>query len=289
MIMMKKIGLYLGCVASTEQYGYELSIREVMPELGIELVDLDNISCCGAPIRSINLLMQMYMSARNIAICEERGLDMYAPCPQCHLSLTETKNRLNSSKELREKIVTKLKELEGLEYKGELKIYHTVDLLYDIVGIDKIKEKVKKPLKWNIACHYGCHTVRYSDVGRPDRAEHPYKMEEIIKTLGGNSWDYSEKLNCCGAPLMTTHKESALTKTGEKLKAVMDRGFDGLSIVCPYGGRMMDSKQEKAGNTIGEELSLPVFYLTQLVGLAIGKKPKELGLNLNLSAVNALR
>ena len=286
--MTRKLGLYPGCVMSTEQYAYEISIRKVIPEFGIELVDLDNTSCCGAPIRNVNMLMQMYLSARNIAICEEKRLDMYVPCSLGHLSLIETKNRLNNSKELRDKITRKLKEKEGLEYKGDITIYHTVDLLYDIIGLDEIKKKVKKPVKWKIACHYGCHTVRYSDAGRPDRAEHPNKMEEVIKAIGGETWNYSEKLNCCGAPLMVTHKEASLTKTGEKLKAIKDRGFDAVAIVCPYGGRMMDAKQDKAASTIGEKLGVPVFYLTQLIGLAMGKKPEELGLHLNLSPVDKL-
>jgi heterodisulfide reductase subunit B len=280
---MRKLGLYLGCVIPTEQYGYEMSIREIMPEFGIELVDLKNVSCCGTPLKNVNLVLQMYLSARNIAICESKGLDMFAPCPQCHLSLTETKQRLKNSDNLRKRIVTKLKDSEGLEYKGDLRIYHTLDLLYNEIGLDIIKKKVKKPLEWNIACHYGCHTVRYSDTERPDSAEHPFKMEEIIKTLGGKTQDYSEKLNCCGAPLMITHKESALTKAGEKLKAIQNRNFDVSAIVCPFGGRMLDSKQEKAGTTIGEKLNIPVFYLTQLIGLAMNKEHDKLGINLNLS------
>jgi len=285
---MKELGLYLGCTIPTEQYGYEMSIREIMPEFNIKLVDLENVSCCGAPIRSINLMIQMYLSARNIAICESKNLDMYAPCSQCHLSLSETINRLKNSDKLREKIVKKLREDEGLRYTGNLNIYHTLDLLYDEIGLDAIKKKVKKPINWSTACHYGCHTVRYSDIKRPDKAEHPDKMEEIIRTIGGKTKDYSEKLNCCGAPLMITHKESALTKAGEKIKAIQDRNFDVAAIVCPFGGRMLDSKQEKAGSTIGEKLNMPVFYLTQLIGLAIDKEENKLGINLNLSSDKVL-
>lgn len=283
---MRKLGLFLGCVIPTEQYGYEMSIREIMPEFGIDLVDLDDVSCCGAPLKSVNLVVQTYLSARNIAICESQGLDMYAPCSQCHLSLTETKNRLKNSSQFKEKIITKLKYSDGLDYKGDLNIYHTIDLFYDELGLDVIKKKVKKPLSWNIACHYGCQTVRYSDAGRPDRAEHPSKMEKIIWALGGKSQDYSEKLDCCGAPLMITHKEAALTKTGEKLKAIQKRNFDIVAIACPFGGRMMDSKQEESGFAIGEKLNIPIFYLTQLIGLAMGKDKNKLGMNLHLSSHN---
>ncbi len=285
---MKELGLYLGCTIPTEQYAYEMSIREIMPEFDVKLVDLENVSCCGAPIRSINLMMQIYLSARNIAICESKNLDIYAPCSQCHLSLTETIHRLKNSSKLREKIVKKLKEKEGLKYTGNLNVYHTLDLLYNEIGLDKIKKKVKKPIVWNIACHYGCQTVRYSDIKRPDKAEHPDKMEQIIKAIGGKTKDYSEKLNCCGAPLMITHKESALTKAGEKIKAIQDRNFDAAAIICPFGGRMLDSKQKKAAETIGEKLNIPVFYLTQLIGLAMNKDENKLGLNLNLSSEKIL-
>jgi heterodisulfide reductase subunit B len=121
--MIEKIGLYPGCVIPTEQYGYEMSIRKIMPKLGIELVDIENTSCCGAPFKSINLVMQTYLSARNLAIFEMKGLDIFAPCPQCHLSLTETKQRLEGSGELREKITSRLTEEEGLEYRGDVWIY----------------------------------------------------------------------------------------------------------------------------------------------------------------------
>ena len=281
---MKKVGLYLGCTIPTEQYGYEMSIREVIPEFGITLIDLEDISCCGSPLRSVNLMMQLYLSARNMAIYESEDLDIYAPCSQCNMSLMEAKNRLENSDELMNKIKNMLKEKEGLTYNGNINIYHTIDILYDIIGLKNIGKKVKNPLNWNIACHYGCHTVRYSDINRPDTAEHPYKMEEIIGVLGGKSKDYSEKLNCCGGPLMINQKESAYTKAGEKIKAVYDRNFDATAIVCPFGGRMLDSKQEKAVSTIGEKIKMPIFYLTQLIGLTMNKEPERLGINLNLNS-----
>jgi len=281
--MNKRIGLYPGCVMPTEQYGYEISIRQVLPELGIELIDVGNTSCCGAPFKNINIFMQTYLSARNIAVFEMKGLDIFTPCPQCNLSLQETKQRIEGSAELNERILTMLEEEEGLKYRGDAKIYQTLDLLHDVVGTAALAEKVIEPLDLNIACHYGCQTVRYTGAERPDIAEHPMKMERIITAIGGRTGDYSEKLNCCGGPLIITHRESSFTKAGEKIKAVKDRGFDALSIVCPLGGRVLDSKQDKASEMVGEKLDLPVFYLTQLVGLSLGKSPGELGIDLNRS------
>ena len=87
---MKELGLYLGCTIPTEQYGYEMSIRQIMPDFDIKLIDLENVSCCGTPLKSINLVMQMYLSARIIAICESRNLDIYTPVSYTHLRAHET-------------------------------------------------------------------------------------------------------------------------------------------------------------------------------------------------------
>jgi heterodisulfide reductase subunit B len=267
----------------TEQYGYELSIRKIFPEFGVELVDLQNISCCGAPMKSINLFMQTYLSARNMTIFEKKGLDIFTPCPQCNLSFLETKQRLEGSVELRDKINSMLEREEGLEYSGNVNIYHTLDLLHDVVGTELIAEKVTRTLDLRIACHEGCQTVRYTEMARPDGSERPSKMGRIITAIGGTTSYYSEELNCCGAPLLVTHKESAFTKAGEKLKAVKDRDFEVLSIVCPLGGSILESKQDRASAMIGEKSDLPVLYLTQLIGLSMGMNSSELGLKLNKS------
>ena len=285
-----RVGFFLGCVIPTEQYAYELSLRKLMPRLGVELVDLEGFSCCGAPLRSINQNLCKYLSIRNLAICSMAGVDILAPCPICHLALTEAKNLMTSQEtsEESERYKTMLAE-EGLEYKREITIYHTIDILHDVIGLDKIKENIVKPLgEVEFACHYGCHTIRPTDTGRPDSAEHPEKLENLLKLLGASSRTYPERLNCCGGPLILNLPDSALTKTGQKLKAVQDRGFAGLVDVCPWGHRLLDTRQKNAADTIGEKLDVPVFYLTQLIGLALGIKPEELGLNLNLSPINRI-
>ena len=93
---MKKFALYPGCVMPTEQYSYELSLREILPKLGIELVDLEGFSCCGEPLKSVNQLLTLSLAARNIAIAEKQGLDVFAPCPMCHLAMSECKRVLDA-------------------------------------------------------------------------------------------------------------------------------------------------------------------------------------------------
>ena len=167
---MKKFALYPGCVMPTEQYAYELSLREILPKLGIELVDLQGFSCCGEPLKSVNQLLTLSLAARNIAIAENEGLDVFAPCPMCHLAFSECKRVLDADETMKEKINGYLSD-DGVEYTGTAQILSILDTLYDEVGIRSIKEQVKTPLKnLSIATHYGCHLIRPSEIGRPDDA-----------------------------------------------------------------------------------------------------------------------
>ena len=285
---MKKYALYPGCVMQTEQYAYEMSIREVLPLLDIELVDIKGFSCCGEPIKSVNQMMTLALSARNLALAEKEGLDVFTPCPMCHLALSDCKHILDEDPKMKER-VNKFLEDENLKYTGKAKIFHTINLLHDIIGVEKIKEKVKQPLKeLKVATHYGCHLIRPSEIGRPDDSENPEKMETILKAIGANPLDYPEKLDCCGGLLNANLPESALTKTGQKLQKVMEQGFDAFIDVCPWCHRQYDSKQTKAGETVSAKLDVPVLYLTQLLGLSFGISKYKLGLDLNLSPVDKL-
>ena len=283
---MKKYALYPGCLMPTEQYAYELSIREILPSFGIEIIDVDGFSCCGEPMKSVNQFLTLYLSARNIALAEENGLDMFVPCSMCHLALSECNYVLRNNEELRKKINSLLEE-EGLKWHGRNKIFHTIDLLHDEVGIEEIKKRVKKELKVLLAAHYGCHLIRPSEVGRPVDAEKPMKMEALLNVIGAKTAYYAEKLDCCGAPLLANLPDTALTKAGQKMQAVQEK-FDALVTVCPWCHKMFDERQQKAGETIAASLSLPVVYLSQLVGLAMGIEKEKLGFEFNLSPTDKL-
>ena len=283
-----KYALYPGCVMPTEQYAYEMSLREILPKLDVELVDLKNFSCCGEPIKSVNQMLTLTLSARNIAIAEKEGLDLFAPCPMCHLALTEAKRLLDIDLEMNKRINEKLAD-EGLKYTGTSDILSILDVLYDKVGVGKIKAAAKKPLKdLKAATHYGCHLIRPSEIGRSDDSENPQKMEEILKAIGMKPEYYPEKLDCCGGLLNANLPESALTKTGQKLQKVQEYKFDAFVDTCPWCHRQYDAKQTKAGETVATKLEVPVFYLTQLIGMSMGISNDKLGLDLNLSPVDKI-
>jgi heterodisulfide reductase subunit B len=284
-----KVAVYWGCVIPTIQYGYEMSVREVMPRLDVELVDLDNVSCCGTPVQSVNMLAALYLAARNLAIAEKTGLSgLLLPCNGCYLSLSEAKHFLDQDEKLKERINTLLQE-EGLRYEGSVKIWHTINLLHDVVGKEKLRDTVKHPLKGlKLAAHYGCHILRPSALRMVDDPESPRKMDELIEWLGAKGMPYPENLDCCGAMLLLSHPQAAFTFSGLKMKAVQDWGADALVVSCPSCQMMFDTRQKSAAATTGVKLSLPVLYYTQLLGVAMGIETERLGLHLNRSPIDAL-
>ena len=284
-----KIAVFWGCRILTSQYAYEMSVREAFPKLDIELVDLSETNCCGDPVKSMNESAADYLAARTLALANATGLDdLLVPCNRCHFTLSEAKSALEKDRQFSQKISGLLKE-EGLEYNPKIKIWHIIDLLHDHVGLDKIRKAVQKPLEGlKFATHVGCQVLRYSDLGRVDDAENPQRLDKLIKALGTETVDYAEKLDCCGAALMQSHPDSALTLAGTKMGAVQNLAVDGLVVSCPDCGLMFDSKQKDAATTIGAKLNLPVAYYTQLLGLALNIEPEKLGFRLNQSPVDKL-
>ncbi|MDG6228529.1 MAG: CoB--CoM heterodisulfide reductase iron-sulfur subunit B family protein [Candidatus Thermoplasmatota archaeon] len=286
---MKKFVFYPGCVMQTEQYALDLSLREILPKFDVELVDVQGFSCCGEPLKSVNQMLSVSLAARNIALAEREGLDMFVPCPMCHLAMSECKRILDSDEEMKQRVNTFLKD-DALTYTGKATLVSILDMFHEVIGLEKMKKKVTQPLdSLKVASHYGCHLIRPSEIGRPDDAENPQKMEQILSTIGAKPEDYPEKLDCCGALLNANLPETALTKTGQKLQKIEEYGFNALVDVCPWCHRQFDARQKKAGETVAAKLNVPVVYLTQLIGLSIGISEERLGLNLNLSPVEALQ
>jgi heterodisulfide reductase subunit B len=284
-----KIAVFWGCRILTSQYAYEMSVREVLPKLDVELVDLPETNCCGDPVKSINDLAANYLATRVLALANKTELDnLLIPCNRCHFVISEAKKAMENNEQLSKKVAGLLKE-EELEYNPKIKIWHTIDFLHDFVGLDNIKKAVQKPLKGlKLATHVGCQIIRYSDLGRVDDTENPRKLDELVRALEAETVDYAEKLDCCGAALMLSHPDSALSLAGTKINALQNLDVDGLIVSCPDCGLMFDSKQKDAETTVGAKLNLPILYYTQLLGLSLNFEQEKLGLHLNQSPVNKI-
>lgn len=202
--------------------------------------------------------------------------------------ISEARNFAGKNERSSKKITDLLKE-EGLEFNLDVKLWHVIDFLHDSVGLGSVKKAVQKPLKsLRLATHAGCQIIRYSDLGRVDDAENPRKLDRLTSVLGAETVDYAEKLDCCGAALMRSHADSALSLAGTKIRALQSLAVDGMVVSCPECGLMFDSKQREAATTVGAKLDLPVVYYTQLLGLALNIEQHKLGLHLNQSPVDRL-
>ncbi len=284
-----RTAVFWGCCILTNQYAYELSLRETLHSFHVDLLELPESNCCGDPIRSVNGLTATYLASRVLALANAtRAHDLLIPCSRCHFMISEARDSIGKNEGMRGRII-KLLEEEGFSYNSDIRIWHTIDFLHDLIGTEKIKNSIKKPLHGiKIASHVGCQTIRYSDLGRVDNAENPRKLDELVNSLGADAVDYPEKLDCCGSALMNSHPDSALSLAGSKLTAIKNLGLDAMVTSCPECQLMFDARQKEAGATLGAGLNLPVLYYTQILGLALGIDQKKLGLDLNQSPVDQL-
>jgi heterodisulfide reductase subunit B len=283
-----KVAFFPGCTAQADQIGYEASVRAIMPKLGIELAEMEGAACCGyPPYSSVSEAAWFYSSARDMAIAEGMGLPLFTLCNGCHLSFAETKHALAKDATLKAKINEKLAR-EGLHYEGKAELLHVFELLHDKLGKEKITAAVTKPLiGFRFGAHPGCHAIRPSRLGRPDDAENPRKLDDLINWTGAQAADYPGKIDCCGSSLASASGKTVMQIAGDKLKTIKGLALNGLVTTCPFCFKVYDNRQRAIATTIGDKtLEVPVFYYTQLLGLAMGLKQEQLGLELNQSPVD---
>ncbi|MFW9938555.1 MAG: CoB--CoM heterodisulfide reductase subunit B [Candidatus Thorarchaeota archaeon] len=282
-----RYGFFLGCVIPNRYPMIERSIRDVFEELGAELLDLPGASCCPAPgvFRAFHIPTWLVIAARNISIAEELGVNPITGCNGCYGTLRDAWYDLEHNPE-EKKHVNELLGKVGRRYKGNLEPKHVVQALYLDMGLDYLKDHIKYKFKdLKVAVHYGCHIVKPSDK-RPWDGEYeaPEFLDEIVEITGAKSIDYKEKFMCCGAggAVRTAVKEVAADFTREKLVNMREVGADIIINCCPFCHLQLDLGQVEVnnfyGDIIGEPFKIPVIYITQLLGVAMGMDPNRLGL-----------
>lgn len=276
---MTKYAIFLGCTIPARQPNYELSARKTLEKLGVELVDLDGFTCCcPPPIQSINLESSQAVAAYNICLAEEAGLDIVALCNGCFESLAMANAALKKDPELKAQ-VNKVLAKVGKEFHGSIDVKHFPQVLMDDIGIEKIKEKVVKPLNTlKVAAFYGCHSLRPSDLLQFDDPERPQIFENLLKVLGAEPVEYRNKLKCCGGLMRGISDEAALNLAREKLINTSKAGADCISTLCPFCFVALDIGQIQVKSKFKEVYDMPVLHYSELIALALGVDPNELAL-----------
>jgi heterodisulfide reductase subunit B len=282
-----KYAFYLGCIAPNRYPGSESASIRTSKRLGIDLVPLEGASCCPAPgaFGSIDLNVWYAMAARNVVLAEQKGLDIALVCNGCYKSIYEVNHKLKHNKELRDGVNEVLKEID-MEFKGTIDVWHLGELLYDkdIVGVDKIRESVKVPLKGTkIAVHYGCHLMKPKKERHMGSTEAPMWVEELVEALGAEAVQYRNKMQCCGAGggVRGYDLPHSLDITNEKLTNIVEAGADAVVDLCPFCQLQFDRGQIEIEEKFGIKYNMPVFHYAELLGLAQGMSPDELGLDLH--------
>jgi heterodisulfide reductase subunit B len=261
---------------------FELSTRKVANKLGLDLVDAEDFACCGFPIKSVDQETALLLAARNLSVAEELGLDICTMCTGCASTLAEASKELMHNDGMRKKVNEKLQKI-GRTYKGNVKVKHFVRILHEDIGLEKIKSQVKKKLEaFKLAPHYGCHYLKPSDVfDKFEDPEFPKTLDELISTLGAETVDYEDKTQCCGGVILDVDDKIALSMAHKKLDQVKAAGANAMVLMCPLCGSIYDRNQRVIERRFNVAYTLPVLFYPQVLGLALGLAPKDLGLDMN--------
>jgi succinate dehydrogenase / fumarate reductase cytochrome b subunit len=276
-----KVAYWPGCVSrgfTPELHG---SMAQVAPLLDIELVELDRAACCGAGvIAEHNQELADTLNARTFALAQQvEGADlMMNICSTCQGAQNECQERLDANTEYREHINESLG-AESLRYQRGIVNKHFLWLMVEEIGLETIRSKVVRPLTdLRVGPFYGCYIVRPTDrLGISRENPRDVYLHQLIEALGGTVVDYAGAYKCCGFPIITMNKEASLKQAGRHLGDALDAEADCLVTPCPLCHLNLDLQQPGAERVVGRELGMPVLHLPQLVGLALGLEPKELG------------
>lgn len=271
-----------GCIVPVRAANYEISIRRVARELSIDLIDLDGFSCCGVPMRSVDVETALLMATRNLSLAADRGMDVFTGCTGCAAFLAEAEMELDEDVDLKREVNKKLGQI-GREYAGGVKVRHFLRVLLEDVGVERLQEVVKRPLgALKLASHYGCHYLKpHQAHGGFDDVEDPKTLDQFIEITGAETVDYLDKKLCCGNVIIGIDPNDSLAIARQKLDHITAAETDAMVVVCPACGIQYDTNQRKIETDFQVKYGLPVLYYTQLLGLAMGIDPKELALNMN--------
>ena len=287
---MMKFALFTGCVAKGATRELMLSTMKSAEGLGIEFVEMKSASCCGAGVVSEkNPLLADALNARTISIAEEQGLDLVTICSTCQGILKKTECHVDSDPAYKEKVNTVLEE-GGHQYAGgKVKIQHFANVLGTEEGLTLLRDKVKRPLTGlKTAAFYGCYVLRPSGLSLYEDPDNPTGMEEIFKILGATPVYYESRTKCCGFPIIMMNKDATHDMAGNALIDAIDSGADCVVTGCPLCHLSLDAYQPEIDKMNKKGCSIPVLHLPQLVALALGYSPQELGMDKHIISTTRL-
>lgn len=260
-----KFSYFPGCTDHSTSYEYGRSTEAVLKTLGVDLVEIEDWNCCGAAAtHSLNHLLSLSLPARNISKAQDsQAGPLVVPCAGCFNMLKRAEYALKNDEAKRKEI----EEIVQFTYDPGQEILALIDVVLNRVGLNRIREKVKRPLTGlKTACYYGCALVRHPKVTGLDNPENPQYMDRIMEAIGAEPVDWSYKIDCCGADLALTYGKVVEKMVGKIVAMAREAGAQCIVTSCGLCQANLELRQD-AG--------LPVFYFTELMGVAFDSEKKN--------------
>lgn len=268
---------YPGCSLHASASEYDRSTRELFNALGIGLEEVPDWFCCGAtPAHNVDELLSLSLCAKNLDLAKQVNNDMAVACASCFSRMKFTQHILNENEKKRRLVE---KAIDGPAHiDGNVK--HILEIMARDLGLERLAAAVKKPLSGlKVACYYGCLLTRPPEVSKLDDCEAPSIMEDIIRAAGAEAVEWTHRMECCGANFTLSRPGIVVQLTNAVLNSAKAAGADCIIVACPLCHGNLDMRQEEIEGVYNTSYALPVFYITQLVGLAAGLSAEKLGLD----------
>jgi len=275
----RKVAYYKGCLASLSAKELDTSTRALAPLVGLELEELESVTCCGAgDIHEAEPDYYLHLNARILAYAQATGVDtLLTICNVCTLNLRQADFMLKGDPELLGRVNENLQRVGIPAYTGSIEVRHLLWEISDGPGYELLKQAAHKGLKGlRVAPFYGCQILRPSKLLGHEDPDRPWSLERIIEACGGEAVDYPAKIKCCGFPIIQAREETALGELIQPIEQASEAGADAMVTPCPLCHLSLDAWQSKLKKATGKDFQMPILHLSQLVGVAAGIEESEL-------------
>lgn len=270
-----KYAYYPGCSLHATAVDYDESTKAVAGALGIELEEVPNWSCCGStPAHCTDELLAAALPVKNLLAAKTVADEVVVCCSACFSRFKFAQKHIEEKPALRAQIA----EIMPVEEVRGMKVRHLIDVLANDVGVEKVAEAKQRDLGLKVACYYGCLLTRPPKVTELDDTEDPHFMDDLLTAAGMETVPWPYKTECCGATFALTKTEIVLRLVADILEMAKEAEADCISVACPLCHANLDMRQSDIKKKLGREYDIPIFYFTQLLGMAFGLEKQQLGI-----------
>jgi heterodisulfide reductase subunit B len=269
------IGFYPGCSLKGTSSEYAQSTLALAKAFDIRLTEIRDWNCCGATAaHNLNHKLALALPARILALAaQQKFAEVVVPCAACYNRLCVAQHELNKNESLKDRIA----EITGMPLDKPIRILNVMQFIEKYIA-GRIAEKIVKPFEHKIVCYYGCLLVRPHNILQFDRLEDPQSMDELVRKTGAESLDWGFKTECCGAGFSVSRTDVVARLSGKIVKDAEDRGAEAIVVACPMCQSNLDMRRTHIDRYLNRKTTIPVMYITQVIGLAVGIEREKLGL-----------